>query len=59
MKERRILKLHETANGLRLTAYGPDENEIRAVEDAADGRQPTAYSLRLTARRRLFDTMAS
>jgi hypothetical protein len=26
-----------TADGLRLTAYGPDEDEIHVVEDAANG----------------------
>jgi hypothetical protein len=25
------------ADGLRLTAYGPDEDEIRVMEDAANG----------------------
>ncbi|MCX6843577.1 MAG: hypothetical protein NTX53_14985 [candidate division WOR-3 bacterium] len=28
----RVLKLHGTANGLRLTACGPDEGETRVVE---------------------------
>jgi hypothetical protein len=32
-----MLKLHKTAYSLRLTAYGPDENEIHVVEGAADG----------------------
>ena len=29
-----------TANGLRLTAYGPDEDEIRIVEDSPTSKPP-------------------
>jgi len=31
-----------TADGLRLTAYGPEKNEIRIVESAAEGLRLTA-----------------
>jgi hypothetical protein len=31
-----LVEAMRTAGGLRLTAYGPDEDEIRAVEGAAD-----------------------
>ena len=34
-----------TADGSRLTAYGPDENEIRVAEGAAYGSRPTADDL--------------
>jgi hypothetical protein len=29
-----------TAHGLRLTAYGPDKNEMRIVEDLPKARTP-------------------
>jgi len=31
-----------TADGLQLTAYGPDEDEIRIVEDLPKAKTPTA-----------------
>jgi hypothetical protein len=33
-----------TADGLRLTAYGPDEDRIRFAECAADGLRPECGS---------------
>jgi len=48
---RLVETMRMTADGLRPTAYGPDEDEIRIVEDLSKAKTPRvrADRLRLTA----------